>query len=168
MSVCRVSALCIDAYLSLRRSRIPRPFAMCRAFSGSDYYGLSVTMRLAPCRSSRVFSQSDVQRAFAVCFRPLSSSLLALHLGELPGGITDPPVLLPAGNPCWLSRMYPITGVLRAAKVLPGADLHSTFPVSRFSAGLAESPYPTHLRASPLSRHALFPFGFPFRVRRVS
>jgi hypothetical protein len=36
------------------------PFAMCPAFPDADYYGVSVTLGLAPCRRSRAFPGSYV------------------------------------------------------------------------------------------------------------
>src|SRR5262249_14585047 len=83
-----------------------RPSPCVRLSRTRDYYGDCVALGLAALRPSRVSSDQDVQRAFAVSFCPLSGSLPAVHHRELSSGKTaplyfgSPPILLPFG-------MYP-------------------------------------------------------------
>jgi len=54
------STTCLLTYLS--------PFAMYQALPGSDYYGDSVPLRLAPVRESRVPFTVDVQDGLGASF----------------------------------------------------------------------------------------------------
>jgi len=94
MSACNVSALRTCAPPIPDSRHYLSPFAMYRTFSGSDYYDNSVTMSLSAFRSSRVFSQSDVKRAFAVGFCPFYEFLTRTSSRRAFLVVMEPPSVL--------------------------------------------------------------------------
>src|SRR4051812_16380156 len=72
------SAFCITHTSARGHLIYLAPFAMCQAFPGSDYYGASVALGVAPGRQSRVPLVADVQDGLGasfVSFGPLEAAL---------------------------------------------------------------------------------------------
>src|SRR6266542_807449 len=87
-----VSAFCIPHTFPAGHPARLTPFAMWTVFPPSDYYGVSVPLRLAPVRESRVPYPVDVQDGlgalFVPFFRPLQTAQLlgsAANLARNPG-----------------------------------------------------------------------------------
>ena len=80
-----VSAFCITHTFTLAHPIHLTPFALCQAFPGSDYYGVSVALGVAPGRQSRVSSLVDVQGGLGAPF----VSLRSLETTLLPGACSS-------------------------------------------------------------------------------
>ena len=65
------SAVCITHTSASGHRTYLAPFAMRQAFPGSDYYGASVALGVAPGRRSRVPRAVDVQDGLGALFVPL-------------------------------------------------------------------------------------------------
>src|SRR4051812_25760821 len=74
------SAFCITHTSARGHLIYLAPFAMCQAFPGSDYYGASVALGVAPVRQSRVPLAADVQDGLGASFVSLWPLETALFL----------------------------------------------------------------------------------------
>jgi hypothetical protein len=140
------------------------PFAVCQAFPGSDYYGDSVAVGVAPVRQSRVPHPADVQDGLGVLFVPF---FRPLKTAQLPRG----------ASPCQLTAGR-VASALFSQRVGGSPGCHPPFPVRLITVralGFRQCSFHLAIRvlpntllggfaASRLSRHAIFPSRFPLQV----
>ena len=142
------------------------PFAMCRAFPGSDYYGDSVALGLAPRRRSRVPYAVDVQDGAGVPFVSLGvADAIQFPRSVLVVDPTQPadlPILSDLSGDSGCQPPYPDRRTLTVWTL--GFNQSRLHHAVRASTGVQLDGF-----AAPcLFEHAAFPSGFRLQVGQMA